>query len=76
MTTCLGGTGDASFALAMAVSQDAERRAFERGEWQAFDKVLMYINSLDTNGTAKEFKKRMYHALMEMRPAGPRNTNG
>lgn len=39
------------------------------GQWDAFDRVLMYINSIDVDGkTAKEIKKQIYHDVMEMRP--------
>lgn len=44
---------------------EAERRAFERGAWFAFDAVLGWINTLD----AQVLDKGMfYRAVRDMRP--------
>lgn len=40
---------------------------YRRGEWAGYDRVLNYLNTLDEQCPDK---KRIYAAIMEMRPLG------
>lgn len=45
--------------------------AYNNGQWRILDRILMHINSIDTEGkTAKNIKSELYHWLMEQRPDG------
>jgi hypothetical protein len=43
----------------------AERMAYERGAWSAFDRVLNHLNTLDEQ---RVDKGELYKAIMDMRP--------
>lgn len=44
------------------------RKEFDSGAWDAFNQVLYWINTLDTQTIDK---KTLYAAVMEMRPSAP-----
>lgn len=44
-------------------------RGKRNGQWAAFDRVLSFINSIDTQGkSATQVRSELYHQVMDMRP--------
>lgn len=45
------------------------RNTLKRGQWIGFDRVLMMLNSLDTEGlTAYQMRRKIYNLVADMRP--------
>ncbi len=42
---------------------------YVRGQWKALDRVLIYLNEVDTGlYSTKELKKKIYHDILKMLP--------
>lgn len=40
-----------------------------KGQWDAFDKIISLLNSIDTEAkTGLEVRKEIYHLVMDLRP--------
>lgn len=47
------------------LEQPSQHRRYKRGQWDAFDRVLHWINEQDTKLIDKS---KLYEAVMDMRP--------